>query len=386
MRILGRTSVTLLVVVTCLANTALASDEVVLSRFSQTIAKESRLTDTRRSLLIGAARETLSQYGDLGVDKQKRAGEDLKAYLDDVLPGKESYSDSQFAVVMQSFKWSLGNYARLEPISDQDRQRAYARVTAVGQAMKEYVDKVYTDTPPDVRQEIIDRVAGSLEAVKTRSGNYFYPAYLYPAASSVDTDSIVANLSQQPLTPTYAKRFARVASLLADNSLTEESRKFQRDSFIANEAFSMTNAAMTAMSATCDLLVALKKGQYAMPPKDLLDAQAALVKEVAEAGRKAVEQNAAKHQAQVLQNILDQGKIRVQDGMVELAADSSGSEESVQQTEPAGTGRVPATSPAKSGGDEPGTRWQYGLAAISALMIGGAVTVLLSKRRRGVRS
>lgn len=300
------------------ASAAVANNEAAIAEMDRTIRAVPQLSVERKDELAKVVSAELSVYPDLGQDKQRHAAEHLRIYLDEIVKGTERYSDGQFEVIKATLQWNLGNYARLPPISDNDRGKAQQRLNRVSESVTSFVNRTYTDTPPEVRKQLADRVLAGMGTLNDKVGNYFYPQLLYSSDVDVTTPYLVSQFGQYPFVSDNSSKFAPVASLLADPELAKASKDAQVEAFVFREAFRLKNAVQQAVQSCFDMKP-VRGDVYVSPPTDLQNAHKRLAEELDAAAKKEIEKLPAKrkHEA-ILRDITEGTGITIVDGVVKM--------------------------------------------------------------------
>ena len=233
----------LAVLLLALAAPAVADNKAVVEAMTAVIKKDERFSETRQKMLCDAIAEKLLKAPDLAEDKAKHADEHLRVYLDE-LGGQymHTYPDAHFKVVVMEFQWRLDNYVAMRAITDADRKTIANRYEMCKAVMAEYVNKHYTDTPPDIRKQLIARVDARIDdRLAAQAGNYFYPNRLYPSAKDPTKNEMRAALARYGRNPKdLAKKFTTVTEWIARaGPLTEAAEQEIIRSFLLQEELVM---------------------------------------------------------------------------------------------------------------------------------------------------
>jgi len=174
----------------------------------------------------------------LGDDKTRHASEHLKRYLQSRVEGWSELADEEFALIAERFAWDLGQFVKVAPITEAERQSAREAVSSLDESVREFVDRAYTDTPPEVRAALCEAVNEKVSDRLGAVGDYFNPSSLYWKADAGEQmrATAVETLLQFPLLSNSSTAFRHVAAILNDETLDLESRKEHVGHFVVIES------------------------------------------------------------------------------------------------------------------------------------------------------
>ncbi len=278
---LRQTTVTALIVV-ALNSLAPAANDAVIREMDQVIASDARIPAETRAGLRRIVSDVLVNTPELAGDKRLRVGQDLKCYLDDMVPMMRGAAPKFFE---NTFRWNLTNFALLPPASDLQRKQLRKAIRTLSTGVRPAIDALYLDTPEPVRAEMAGRVEAWVESLLAsgRVGNYFYPQYLYPPPQQVRPEKVLKEWRRDPDMTAKRHAFAPVAEIQRDPAVPEESRQSEVRTFLNREA-ALLQIRMGQMVHLSDL-TRLQPGQFVPMPKELekayLDAARASTKNTA---------------------------------------------------------------------------------------------------------
>jgi hypothetical protein len=226
--------------------TAHAANEGVIRDMQKVISGDARLTEDQQQQFRDVVQAALAQRDPLGEDKQKYAGEHLRAYLDDILADPPDNMPLFYEVAKKTLEWNLGNYATLPPITETQRSAAVKSISAIQDGVRKFINDTYSDTPADVREKIYGRVVTQMGGLAANVGNYFYPQYLYASDKVLDEAAVVEQLGTSSFLQDNGGKFASVNSILQDNSLAEKSRLGHLEFYIVDQVDLLSREAKRA--------------------------------------------------------------------------------------------------------------------------------------------
>jgi hypothetical protein len=261
----------------------------VIQQMATVIQASKFLTPARQDILIATVHQVLGAAADVGADRRVHAAEHLREYLPERVSSAQLMTDEQFAIVDDTFRWSLQNYAAIPAITDADRQTAKRAIASLKDGIVRFIEQAYVDTPPNVRQDIAAAVTGKeLGAIEKQAGNYFHVELLYPAKKTLTADEVVELLKASPFLQGRATRYAPVAKIEADKSFHPRTRAIQVGFFVDNESFGISSS--LKFDAIDKLFGDRALTGYQMPSQKLMADQVRLTKELHEAAVKRQQQ------------------------------------------------------------------------------------------------
>ncbi len=279
-----------------------AANETVAQEMKAVVESYTDLPAEKRGLLESTIDEVLFSAAPLAPDKCQVAAANLRTYLDELIPGRETQSPSQFDVAVRTFRWSLGNLVTLPPIDPEQREKGSAALNQTLAGMRQLIWNTYTDTPTDVKEKLFKQVEGQLLPLSNALGNYFYPQYLYPANLPFTETYVADGLLQDPFLADNSRKYQPVAEILADDRIEKNSRLVHIDFLVERESFKIAHACRVVLSHAFSLDEDLaEKKQYTPLPEELMAAELQLSKELAEEATRKQEEfvRRIKHEALV---------------------------------------------------------------------------------------
>lgn len=305
----------------------LASNEEIIARMGEIIRAEERLSPERQEALYRIVSEVLSAYPDLGDDKRATAREHFQVYFDDHIKRMHDWTDEQFEVGKQLFRWRLGTYAWLPAITPQERQQLKQSVLKSKEGIRAFIETAYAEAPVDIRQDIFSKVEKHLYSFLPYLGNYFFPFSLYPTGGEVSVAAVISYLQEYWLLGDIPTHFARVASILADEELPERTRQGHREFFVEGQASSIEDALRGLFSKTLfslDRALSDEGYFYRRHSEELLEARKWLredLRRVREQRAKQIEREWEEEQARrwredFVEEVLQGARVKIVNGMV----------------------------------------------------------------------
>jgi len=327
----------LAVVAVCVSLTAMAqgmelaadrgsakSRDAAIAAMIACVNAEDSLSEGKKAALVEAINNVLGAAPALAKDKAIHAGEHLAFYFKELLDGKSAYTDEQFGVIVDTLRWSLGNYVRLPAMTEAQRDDAVAVFDLHLSAIGAVVEKTYLDTPADVRNDISKEARELFAETKAKLGNYFYPYFLYPDVRLPNGElptamDIVQRMSDARAFRRAPTRFARTAVVLGDADASQYIKDLRIEAYVRGEKLRVNTAAASGLMRLFNLMKERESGAYRPMPDSLRAARKSVFEERA-AARK--QRRAAKvpHEA-MLKDILEGTDIKVVNGAVSLPPD-----------------------------------------------------------------
>jgi hypothetical protein len=152
--------------------------------------------------------------------------------------GWSDLADDEFSLISERFAWDLRQFVNVAPITEAERQSARQAVSSLGESVREFVDRAYTDTPTEVRAALCEAVSEKVRDRLAAVGDYFNPSSLYwkPDAGERMRTTAVETLLHFPLLSNSSTAFRHVAAILNDETLDLESRKEHVGHFVVIES------------------------------------------------------------------------------------------------------------------------------------------------------
>ena len=174
----------------------------VVNDFSAVIRSDDRLSEAEQDGVLSVVVEQLNdQKGHVGEDKQKYGGEQFRSYYLELTATEEKWQGPARSEYLRNvgddLAFRVQQFVALPGVTEGDREKHRVRNGETRRFLRERISELYTDTPPDIRQRIVEEFARKFDLDRAaRSGNYFHPRDLYPSAFSIRKKDLQARLEK----------------------------------------------------------------------------------------------------------------------------------------------------------------------------------------------
>jgi hypothetical protein len=206
--------------------------EVPFEEIRHVIVGYEKLGSARQEELYQAIEAGLAD-AQFGKDKQEHIAEHLATLLNDSIVGKEQCDAEEWHVILETTKWRAENYGALPEIDSGRREQGKQSLVIAARIAREFITREYEAIPAEIRDEIAGRAVAGILARQERVGNYFYPETVYALDAEAAEDAVRDALDGEGHLKAAVEDYQGIARILADESISEESKKAHVRMFVS---------------------------------------------------------------------------------------------------------------------------------------------------------
>jgi hypothetical protein len=210
-----------------------------LHEVSMAIDSTAALSAQERIVLKQKAHEILAKDGRLDLAKKKVVFSQTRSYLLAKCAQLNNGGKEGAILLERFFSWDFTNYVRLPDVTPVERRKAKAIFNISYVALKKFVNRSFTDTPPALRERISHRVGQYMQAEFGSACDYYHPQLLYPDSHVPSLGQIIAQLKRDPFSRFNATAFASTAASLRAKGISKITRHDLTSGFIWSQAQSL---------------------------------------------------------------------------------------------------------------------------------------------------